>query len=75
MRCQDCGIGLAYYSCTEHSRRQSCSLSVSGYHYFVSDTYYLIYTVYHTCWKKSKKHAGYPMQAPLRDRVPDTETD
>lgn len=72
MRCKHCGVGLAYYSNRQHSYRKSCIISKSGYHYFVTDPYYFVYTVYAKCWKKSKD-ASYPMQTPLRVRVPDSK--
>lgn len=74
MRCKHCGVGLEYYANPQHSGRKSCMESTTGYHYFVVNAYYLVYTVYHSCWKKSK-HAGYPMQTPLRVRVQDSEAD
>lgn len=64
MRCKHCGVSLQYYSSIQHAERNSCM--VAGYHYFVTDTYYFVYTVYRSCWKKSKD-AGYPMQTRLRD--------
>ena len=75
MRCKHCGIGLQYYSNIEHSCRKSCMLAENGYHYFVTDIYYFVYTVYFSCWGKTKHATSYPMQAPLRQRVQDSEAD
>ena len=69
MRCKHCGVGLSYYSSIQHAHRNSCQVSESGYHYFVTDAYYFVYTVYASCMKKPKD-ASYPIQTPLRDRVP-----
>ena len=65
MRCKHCGIGLDYYSSVDHSERKSCMVSEQGYHYFVTDSYYFIYTVYSFCCKKSN-HADCSMQIPIR---------
>ena len=72
MKCKHCGVGLEYYSTIQHSERPSCMISESGYHYFVTDIYYFFYTVYASCWKKSK-NAGYPMQRPLQVKVQQSE--
>lgn len=68
MICKHCGVGLEYYSTIQHSERPSCMASESGYHYFVTGIYYLFYTVYTSCWKKTK-NAGRPMQCPLQARA------
>lgn len=75
MRCKHCGVGLNYYFNTEHSRRSSCMVSETKYHYFVTDVYYLLYTVYSSCFKKARVNAGFPMETPLQVRVPDTNGD
>ncbi len=75
MRCKHCGVGLSYYSNIEHSRRKSCRMADTKYHYFVTDWYYLFYTVYSNCFKKTKSNASYPMQTPLRVRLPNSEAD
>lgn len=71
MRCKHCGIGLEYYANPQHSGRKSCMESTSGYHYFVTNIFYLVYTVYRSCRKKPKD-ADYPMQTCLRDPNSDT---
>lgn len=36
MYCTDCGVPRSYYISAEHSKRQSCRNSISGYHNFDS---------------------------------------
>ena len=36
MYCTDCGVPQSYYISPEHSQRQSCRNSCSGYHRFES---------------------------------------
>lgn len=69
MRCKHCGVGLEYYATVQHSERRSCQVSDSGYHYFVVNTYYFLYTVYHSCFGKAK-HASCPVQTSHRPLVP-----
>lgn len=73
MRCKHCGTGLQYYANIEHSSRRSCLNSTTGYHYFVTDIYYLFYTVYSNCLSVSKD-AVCTVQTPLRPILSRGET-
>lgn len=55
MRCKHCGVGLEYYSTIQHAHRNSCQMSESGFHFFVTNIYYIFYTVYLSCWRKTKQ--------------------
>ena len=37
MKCIHCGVNYSYYNGPKHASRQSCRVSPSGYHAFVSN--------------------------------------
>ena len=53
MRCKYCGVPSSYYSCSEHSHRQSCLVSESGFHTFVWELEFYVITVYNSVFTVS----------------------
>lgn len=46
MRCRHCGVEDSYYNSVEHAQRRSCLVSETGYHEFVSSSWYAVMMVY-----------------------------